>query len=109
MARPSAQALGQFFSIHSTRRAPPRLRVQSVASVAGLRFAIPRPTLADVHVVDSVGRRVRTLVCGELSAGEHECGWNGLDDAGDRCPAGSYVLRLETSGKLLTSRVFSLS
>lgn len=52
---------------------------------------------------------MRTLLHGELDAGEHACGWDGLDDAGRRCEAGDYVLRLETGGRLLTSRIVALS
>ncbi len=74
-----------------------------------LRFALPHATLADAHVVDLAGTRVRTLACGELLAGEHEIGWDGLDEAGTRCRSGRYVLRLETGDRLLTSRVVTLA
>lgn len=76
--------------------------------VASLRFALPHPCPADFHVVGPEGRRVRTLVAGELEAGEHVCDWDGLDDAGARCGAGCYVLRLEIAGRLLTSRLVAL-
>lgn len=109
MAHPLVHALGHSLSVHRSERERPRPATRTVTTVAGLRFAFPRSTLADVHVLDGAGRRVRTLVSGELSAGEHECGWDGFDDAGRRCPAGAYVLRLETSGSLLTSRVVSLA
>ena len=108
MARPIARAFGQSFPVSRADRSRPGQRVQVPQIVVGLRFAFPHPTLADVHVVDAVGDRVRTLACGELAAGEHECGWDGLDEAGARCAAGRYVLRLETGGMLLTSRVVSL-
>jgi flagellar hook assembly protein FlgD len=109
MARPFAQALGRPFTFHRADRAKPVRRVHTATAVAGLRFALPHSAAADVHVVDASGNRVRTIACGELAAGEHACGWDGLDDAGTRCPAGSYVLRLETSGDLLTSRIVSLT
>lgn len=108
MARPIARAFGQSFPVSRADRSRPQERVQPPPIVVGLRFALPHPTHADVHVVDAAGNRVRTLVCGELAAGEHECGWDGLDEAGARCAAGRYVLRLETGGRLLTSRVVSL-
>lgn len=83
--------------------------VRTVTAVVSLRFALPHPTLADVHVVDVAGNRVRTLACGELLAGEHEIGWDGSDETGSRCATGRYVLRLETGDRLLTSRVVSLT
>ncbi len=108
MARPFAATLGRLHPHPRAAREPSGLGLREAPVVAGLRFALPRPTLTDVHVVDAGGRRVRTLACGELAAGEHACGWDGFDDAGARCAPGSYVLRLETGGSLLTSRIVSL-
>lgn len=108
MARPFARAFALSAFPHRVERAKPRPSVHSLLHVAGLRFALPHAVLADVHVLDAVGNRVRTLACGELAAGEHDCGWDGLDEAGVRCPSGSYVLRLEVAGRLLTSRVVAL-
>lgn len=105
MARSIARAFGQPISVARAERGLARPHAGEPAIVVGLRFAFPHPTLADVHVADAAGERVRTLACGELAAGEHECGWDGLDESGVRCAAGRYVLRLETSGRLLTSRV----
>jgi len=109
MARSIARALGQPYPVSRAGRVASRVRTEEFPPVAGLRFAFPHPTLVDVHVADAAGTRVRTLTCGELTAGEHECGWDGLDESGARCAAGRYVLRLETAGRLLTSRVVQLA
>jgi hypothetical protein len=108
MARSFADSFGRIFSGADPR---PRQAVRApvTAFVAGLRFALPRPVLVDVHVIDITGNRVRTLACGEISAGEHECRWDGCDETGARCRPGRYVLRLESSGSLLTSRVVALA
>jgi len=108
MARPFTHTLGRIFT-GAADHARPVFRAPVAAYVAGLRFALPRPTLVDVHVLDIAGNRVRTLACGEISAGEHECRWDGRDEAGARCRPGRYVLNLESSGSLLTSRVVSLT
>lgn len=108
MARPFAARLGLLVPLPRAARAPAAPAFRPAPIVAGLRFAFPYPTLADVHVVDVTGRRVRTIASGELAAGEHACGWDGLDDNGARCAPGNYVLRLETGGSLLTSRVVLL-
>ena len=106
MSRTSAHALTRLLTTADRARPyPPARRSPTVAS---LRFALPRPTLADVHVLDVTGQRVRTLAAGELAAGEHDCAWDGRDDRGARCAAGTYVLRLETNGSLLTSRIVAL-
>jgi len=109
MARPFAHALPGSHSISATQRIPPRAQAFRHPLVAGLRFALPHPTSVDVHVLDARGVRVRTLASGEHSAGEHQCGWDGLDESGARCAAGRYLLRLETAGSLLTSRIVALT
>lgn len=108
MARPFTQNLGRLFPGADDRARSP-LPARLAAAVAGLRFALPRPMLVDAHVIDITGNRVRTLACGEIAAGEHECRWDGCDEAGMRCRPGRYVLRLESSGSVLTSRVVSLA
>lgn len=108
MALPFTHTLGRIFSGADDRSRPPA-RAHAAAYVAGLRFALPRPMLVDVHVIDIAGIRVRTLACGEISAGEHDCRWDGRDESGAPCRPGRYVLKLESSGSLLTSRVVSLA
>lgn len=109
MARPFARALGHPVPLRWALRSRPWPESRTRAAVVSLRFALPHATLADAHVVDLAGTRVRTLACGELLAGEHEIGWDGLDEAGTRCRSGRYVLRLETGDRLLTSRVVTLA
>jgi hypothetical protein len=111
MARPFAHALERPHSILAADRTRAHTRAHPFRNpvVAGLRFALPHLTDVDVHVLDSRGVRVRTLASGEHDAGEHECRWDGFDEAGARCTAGSYVLRLESGGSLLTSRIVALA
>ena len=108
MARASDHSLDGMLPSRAVRgrSAPQKGRA---AFVAALRFALPRATQADVHVLDLAGNRIRTLACGELGAGEHECAWDGLDESGARCRTGHYVLRLETEGSLLTSRIVAVA
>lgn len=73
-------------------------------TVAVLRFALPRTIPAAVLVHDSRGQVTRTLLAGELAAGEHACGWDGHDEQHAPAPAGEYTLRLEVAGRLVTAR-----
>lgn len=107
MSRSSAHALTRLLT--TADRARPFRPPHRPPAVASLRFALPRPAKADVHVLDLAGKRVRTLAAGELAAGEHDCTWDGHDENGARCAAGTYVLRLETNGSLLTSRIVALA
>ncbi|HOX24380.1 MAG TPA: FlgD immunoglobulin-like domain containing protein [Candidatus Krumholzibacteria bacterium] len=63
-------------------------RTEIVVSVDGLGSL-------DLAIFDLRGRRVATLVAGELAAGVHRVGWDGRDDAGRSVPAGTYLCRLK--------------
>ena len=73
-------------------------------AVAVLRFALPRTIQAAVLVHDARGQVTRTLLAGELAAGEHACGWDGRDELHAPAPAGEYTLRLEVADRLVTAR-----
>lgn len=73
-------------------------------TVATLRFALPDTARGSVVVVDAGGLVVRTLLSPVVPAGEVLVAWNGLDELGERAPRGSYCMRLEVEGRLLTSR-----
>jgi hypothetical protein len=74
-----------------------------VQSVANLRLAIPKPSRVVIKLYDVSGRRVRTLVDGELSAGHHQvkCDAAGLS-------GGVYFARMEGKGFKQTRRLILL-
>jgi len=68
------------------------------------RLAAPGPVRLSVY--DVSGRLVRTLVDeGEMTAGNHEAVWNGLDQSGRAAAAGVYFYNLETEGYSRTRRM----
>jgi hypothetical protein len=64
-----------------------------------IRFKLSDRAGVVVAVYNMQGQKVRTLVHGEQSAGEHRVVWNGLDDAGRVVPSGVYVYRLHAEGQ----------
>jgi hypothetical protein len=50
---------------------------------------------ATVSVYDLAGRRVRTLVEGEVTPGRHRLTWDGRDASGNRAAPGVYLAKLE--------------
>jgi len=58
--------------------------------------------LVDLSVYNTVGQRVRTLVSGAVSAGEHRVTWAGETDSGSRVASGIYFYRLTVNGRALT-------
>jgi hypothetical protein len=74
-----------------------------------IRFAVPEPASgaprASLVIYDVMGRRVRTLVDGDVIAGEQAVTWDGASDAGATVPSGVYLARLESGGEEKTVRI----
>jgi flagellar hook assembly protein FlgD len=62
----------------------------------------------DLAVFDLQGRRVATLLAGELPQGSHTAAWAGRDEAGREVAAGvyHYVLWTESGRELRRKMVF---
>lgn len=54
---------------------------------------------------DVGGRRVRSLLEGELKAGEHRIQWDGRGQAGEAVPSGVYWYRIRWAGGSASERV----
>jgi hypothetical protein len=63
-----------------------------------LRFGLREASDVEVTVSDVAGRRVALLARGPMDAGPHELTWSRRDDAGQRAPAGIYLVRLRAGG-----------
>jgi outer membrane protein assembly factor BamB len=61
-----------------------------------VRFELPRPATMSLRVFDARGALVRVLGSGDLAAGLHSHAWDGLDDRGVRCAAGTYLVSLSS-------------
>ncbi len=63
-----------------------------------ISFTLAEAGHALLSVHDLSGRRVRELMNGRASAGEHSLEWNGRDDNGHRLASGVYLLRFDSAG-----------
>ena len=70
-----------------------------------LDFDLASATQAELAVFDAAGRRVATLVDGELTAGPHAATWDGRTAGGDRVAAGLYFARLITPQGAVSRRI----
>jgi hypothetical protein len=68
-----------------------------------IRLSVPARGHVELTVYDVLGRRVRTLIDRELSAGTYTADWNGRNEAGEPVASGVYVYRLQTD-QYVTSR-----
>ncbi|MCC7142017.1 MAG: T9SS type A sorting domain-containing protein [Candidatus Eisenbacteria bacterium] len=63
-----------------------------------IRFSLAAGGPAELFIYDVNGRKVKTLVSGNLTAGEHTEVWDGTDDAGRKVGAGVYWSQLKAGG-----------
>jgi hypothetical protein len=70
-----------------------------------VRFTIAKAGPASLGVYDAQGRLLRSLLAGDLAAGEQAVSWNGRDALGRPVASGIYFIRLHTNGQELTRKV----
>jgi subtilisin family serine protease len=59
-----------------------------------IRFSLDKPGVVTLSIFDLLGRKVRQLHSGKLSAGEHAYVWDGSDDRGSAVTSGIYFYKL---------------
>lgn len=55
---------------------------------------------ATIKVLNQKGEAVREYKMHNLQAGANKIAWNGMNDAGDKQPAGDYQFKIEATGKM---------
>jgi head-tail adaptor len=73
-----------------------------------LRMTVPTASRGSLRIFDVAGRHVRTLLDGELSAGQAVIRWDGRDDQGREVAGGVYFARLRAGGNERITRVVRL-
>ncbi len=81
----------------ATRLALLAARPNPFAAMTSLAFDLPRAGRATLVVFDVAGRRVKSLLDGEMPAGRHAVSWDATDDAGAKVSPGVYFYRLTTA------------
>lgn len=69
-----------------------------------INFALPEANEVTLAIYTTTGQLVRTLVRGQVSAGNHSVSWNALDDSGARVASGVYLYTLKTSSGVLQKK-----
>jgi hypothetical protein len=78
------------------------------SSRAFIHFETSKGGLLHASIHDVLGRRVRELFCGVLSAGDHEIVWDGRADDQRVVPAGVYLVRIAAAEGTTTARYVAL-
>ncbi len=67
-------------------------------------FSVSQSGPAMLEIYDVTGRLVRTLLSGNVAAGQHTAQWDGRDDRGSSVGSGVYFYRLRAGANSVASR-----
>ncbi|MCA9744342.1 MAG: phytase [Deferribacteres bacterium] len=70
-----------------------------------ITFELNRPANVKLSIVNLTGATIRTLIDGQLNAGQHRANWDGLSDAGKQAAAGTYLYRIESDNRIATRKL----
>ncbi|TSA25827.1 T9SS C-terminal target domain-containing protein, partial [bacterium] len=70
-----------------------------------ISYALPEEAVVEITIYNIRGQRVKTLVNGKLSAGNHSITWNGEDDNRKRLGNGIYLYKLSTGKKEIIKKM----
>lgn len=70
-----------------------------------IAFSLVRDGRVELKVYDARGALVRTLVDGQVAAGEQRVAWDGRDQGGRQVAAGVYLYRLRADGQELQRKM----
>lgn len=72
---------------------------------ARIRFTVASPSAVSLVLFDGLGRRVRTLLHGQVSPGSFRLAWDGTDETGHQVASGVYFVRLAAGSFQQTERL----
>lgn len=70
-----------------------------------IQYSLPIAGEVSLAIHDVTGRLVATLVDGLVDAGDRLTTWDGRSSTGDEVASGTYFVRLESAGELLTQKI----
>jgi hypothetical protein len=73
-----------------------------------IRIKLPEDARVEILIFNVLGRRVRTLINTDLSAGNHLFRWDGTDDKGSRVSSGVYFYKIVASSFSATKKMMLL-
>ena len=62
-------------------------------------FSIPEESKVELSIYNIKGQKIKSLLNGQITAGEHSIVWNGEDDEVKKVSSGVYLYKLNVDGK----------
>ncbi|MEJ2635580.1 MAG: FlgD immunoglobulin-like domain containing protein, partial [Calditrichia bacterium] len=76
--------------------------------VTNIQFYLIRAARVKLEIYNVLGQKVRTLMNGEMEAGEHRLQWDGRNDAGNTQGSGIYFFRISIGDFVKTRKMILL-
>jgi len=73
-----------------------------------IKFEVPLTENVEISVYNNLGQLVCNLFNGQLTPGEHQIQWDGINNYGESCSSGIYYFQLRTSESILTRKMVLL-
>jgi len=70
-----------------------------------IKFGLPDAMPVEISIYSITGKKVRTLINQDLSAGYYQVTWDGTDKSGNKIASGIYIYTLKAGSKRLTSKM----
>ena len=70
-----------------------------------IKFNLEKNNFIDLNIFDLAGNRVKNLVKDMLVKGSYEISWDGLDENLKRVPSSTYILSLQSDGRILSKKM----
>lgn len=73
-----------------------------------LTFSLPNEQKIELTIYNIKGQKVKQLIKGQLTAGQHSTLWEGKDDNGKSVGSGLYFYKLKTGDKVISKKMLLL-
>ncbi len=70
-----------------------------------IEYTIPVKSDVEISIYNLLGQKVKTIVNGEESAGEHNVSWDGTDFSDSRVASGIYLYRIVAGDNTQTKKM----
>jgi len=77
--------------------------------ITTIEFYLDRLSDVELHILNVLGQKVRTIDLGRLGYGTHSTSWDGRDNTGQRLSSGIYFYRIKAGTSFETKKMIMLN
>lgn len=81
------------------------IRPNPFNSITQIHFSLDEQILANIRIVDIMGRTIKYFETQKYSAGENKVDWDGQDNSGNEIADGMYFVRMECADNVFSAKM----